>query len=184
MFHALTLLVLVLAGCAADPPPPRAATAAAPAPAPKPVRPARTKSDHEKTVLDIALGSPDHTTLVAAVQATDLGNALGSPGGIYTVFAPTNAAFDKLPPGTVESLLVPEKKADLKKIVQHHAAVPIMEADALTDGKVIGMSDGTSVTVHVVDGKIKIDDATIVASVKGMNGVVHVVDTVILPPAK
>ncbi|MDP2316962.1 MAG: fasciclin domain-containing protein [Pseudomonadota bacterium] len=176
-----------LIGCSNSQPAPTAgataapAVAAAPAPPPKPAAP---KSDAEKTVLDIALGSADHTTLVAAVKATDLAPALGSPGGIYTVFAPTNAAFDKLPAGTLDSLLKPEKKADLKKIVQHHAAVPVMTIKDLKDGQVIGMSDGTSVTVHLKDGKVMIDDANVIASVQGMNGVVHVVDAVLLPPAK
>lgn len=150
---------------------------------PAPVAPS-PKSDAEKTVLDIALGSPDHTTLVAAVAATDLGTALGSRGGIYTVFAPTNAGFDKLPAGTVESLMEPEKKADLRRIVQHHASVPIVNYNDFRDGQVIGMSDGTAVTMHVRDGKVMVENANIIASVHGMNGVVHVVDAVLLPPAK
>ena len=179
------LLTFLLAGCSAEKP---AAPAPAPTPvakvAPPPPAPARPKTDAEKTVLDVALGSPDHTTLVAAVKATDLATALGSPGGIYTVFAPTNAAFDQLPPGTLDSLLKPEKKADLKKIVQHHACVPIIQQADMKDGQVVPMSDGTSVTLHVKDGKVMVDDANILGTVKAMNGVVYVVDKVLLPPAK
>lgn len=185
--RALLLLPLGLAACATDAPSPppvsSAPTTVASAPA-APAAPAAPKPDSEKTVLDIALGSPDHTTLVAAVKGAGKADALGSPGGIYTVFAPTNAAFDLLPPGTVEGLLAPEKKADLKKIVQHHAAVPIVDTKDMTDGQTIAMSDGTKVTIHVKDGKYMVDDANIVASVHAVNGVVHVVDRVLLPPAK
>lgn len=152
--------------------------------APPVARPVRVKTDAEKTVLDVAVGSPDHTTLVAAVKATDLVNALASPGGIYTVFAPTDAAFAELPPGTLEELLKPEKKAALKLIVQHHAMVPIIEQSAMKDGDVLEMSDGTSVTLHLVDGKIQVDNANILGEVKTVNGIVYVVDKVLLPPAK
>lgn len=175
-----TLALAVLAGCSPQEAPPAAVVApvAAPKPAPAPAKP---KADHEKTVLDVALGSPDHTTLVAAVKAAGADAALASPGGIYTVFAPTNAAFEKLPPGTVEGLLKPEKQADLKKIVKHHAAVPILETKDMKDGQTMSMSDGSSVTFHVKDGKVMVDDANIVASIKAVNGVVHVVDAVVLP---
>ncbi len=135
-----------------------------------------------KTVVDVAAASPDHTTLVTAVKATDLVYTLGSPGGVYTVFAPTNAAFDKLPPGTVEALLKPEKKAELKSVLQHHATVPVLGLKSLHDGQVLGMADGTKVTVHVKDGKVMIDNANIVGTVQASNGVVHVIDAVLLPP--
>ncbi len=181
---ALTAL-FALTACSTEAPAPALSPVAPSAPvaaAPKP--PAAPKTDAEKTVLDIALGSPDHTTLVAAVKATGLASALGSPGGVYTVFAPTNAAFDKLPAGTLDTLLKPENKAQLKSIVQHHAAVPIMDLKDFKDGQVVGMSDGTSVTMHVVDGKVMVDNAAILGTVRGMNGVVYVVDTVLLPPTK
>lgn len=180
----ISFVLLLLAACSTPAPAPQATAPAVVAPAPKAAAPAKPKTDAEKTVLDIALGSPDHTTLVAAVKATDLATALGSPGGIYTVFAPTNDAFGKLPAGTLDSLLKPESKADLKKIVQHHACVPILELKDLKDGQTIGMSDGTTVTAHVTDGKVMIDGANILGTVRGMNGVVYVVDTVLLPPAK
>lgn len=172
---SLSLILLVACGSA-----PSTTQIATPAPA----APAAPRSEAERTVLDVALGSPDHTTLVAAVKAADAATALGSPGGIYTVFAPTNAAFDKLPAGTVDTLLKPENKGQLAAIVQHHAMVPILETGAMTDGQVLGMADGTSVTVHVKDGKVTVDDANIVASIKAMNGVVHVVDAVLLPRPK
>ncbi len=179
--RALVACMFVLYACGSKEPAPASLLPDKPAASAEAQAPAAPKPESERTVLDIALGSPDHTTLVAAVKATDLAGALGSPGGIYTVFAPTNAAFDKLPPGTLDELLKPEKKADLKKIVQHHAMVPILETAAMQDGQVLSMSDGSSVTLHVQDGKVMVDDANIVATVKGMNGVVHVVDAVLLP---
>lgn len=175
------LATLVLCACSEPP-------GAAPAPAPNvataptpPAKPAAPKADKEKTVVDVALGSPDHTTLVAALKAGDLVTTLNSPGGIYTVFAPTNAAFDALPPGTVEGLLKPEKKGDLRKVLQHHAAVPILATKDMKDGATLSMADGTNVTFHVKDGKVMVNDANILASVSAVNGVVHVVDKVLVP---
>ena len=182
-----TLIPLLLAlplACSENAPPSPAApgpTATASAPAPKPAAPANPKADSEKTVLDVAVGSPDHATLVAAVKASDLVSALGSPGGIYTVFAPTDAAFKELPPGTVEGLLKPEKKADLKALVQHHAMVPILEQKDMKDGQVLNMADGKHVTLHVSDGKVMVEDANILGEVHAVNGVVYVVDKVLVP---
>lgn len=184
LFRIPLIALIALAACSTPPAPTAPATPPAPAVAAPAPAPAGPKADADKTVLDVALGSPDHTTLVAAVKATGLAAALGSPGGIYTVFAPTNAAFEKLPPGTLDSLLKPEAKADLKKIVQHHACVPILELKDIKDGQSISMSDGTAVTAHVTDGKVMIDGANVLGTVKAMNGVVYVVDSVLLPPAK
>jgi len=185
MLLRLTVLIpLWLCACSGPAPGPAPSTPkmVAATPAPKPVMP---KADAEKTVLDVALGSPDHTTLVAAVKAAGKADALGSPGGIYTVFAPTNAAFDALPPGTVDDLLKPENKTKLVSIVQHHAAVPIVDTKDMKDGQTMAMADGTKVTLHVAaDGSVMVDDAHIVASIHAVNGVVHVVDKVLLPPAK
>ncbi|HEX7603570.1 MAG TPA: fasciclin domain-containing protein [Polyangiaceae bacterium] len=161
-----------------------AASATAAAETAKVEAPRAPRPDNQKTVVDVALGSKDHTTLVTALKAADLVESLDSPGGVYTVFAPTNAAFDKLPAGTVEGLLKPEKKTDLKNILQHHAGVPIMQLKDMKDGQTMGMSDGTKVTFHVKDGKYMVNDANIVASIPAMNGIVHVIDGVLLPPAK
>jgi len=121
---------------------------------------------------------------VAAVKAADLVVSLSSPGGVYTVFAPTNAAFDALPKGTVDNLLKPENKEALQAVLKHHACVPIIPTTVMTDGQVIPMADGGKVTIHVQDGKYKVENANIVASIKAMNGVVHVVDAVLVPPPK
>jgi uncharacterized surface protein with fasciclin (FAS1) repeats len=161
-----------------------AASATAAAETAKVEAPRAPRPDNQKTVVDVALGSKDHTTLVTALKAADLVESLDSPGGVYTVFAPTNAAFDKLPAGTVAGLLKPEKKDDLKNILQHHAGVPIMQLKDMKDGQTMAMADGTKVTFHVKDGKYMVNDANIVASVNAMNGIVHVIDGVLLPPAK
>lgn len=174
-----------LLGCSTPPPaeptvPAMAPDVAAPA-SDAPAAPAEVKPDNKKTVVDVAVGSPDHTTLVAALTAAGLVPALASPGGIYTVFAPTNAAFDKLPPGTVDSLLKPENLEQLKKILKHHAAVPMVQKADMHDGETMGMSDGSTVTFHVQGDQVKVDDANILGSVQVMNGIVYVVDGVLTP---
>lgn len=182
MPRSLVLLAL-LVGCGSPEPAPAPVAKAPPAAAPAPA-PARPKSDAEKTVADVAAASPDHTTLVAALSQAGLVPALASPGGIYTVFAPTNAAFEKLPPGTVEGLLKPEAADDLKRILKHHAAVPIVTLAEMKDGGTLMMSDGTAVTFKRDGDTVTVDGAKILGSVNAVNGVVYVVDRVILPPSK
>ena len=177
---AFVLCTLVACGSGSAPP---ASTAPAVVSAPKVAPPARPKKDSEKTVVDVAVGSPDHTTLVTAVQAAGLAPALSSPGGIYTIFAPTNAAFEKLPAGTVEGLLKPEKKGDLKSILQHHAAVPILQLADVKDGQKLTMADGKEVTFHVSGKDVMVENAHILGSVNAVNGIVYVVDEVLLPPS-
>ena len=133
------------------------------------------------TVVDIAVGSADHTTLVAAVKAAGLVETL-SGAGPFTVFAPTNAAFEKLPKGTVESLLTPEKKADLTGILTYHVVAGSVKAADLTDGQMVKTINGKELKVTIKDGKVMIGGANVTAAdlVAG-NGVVHVIDAVLLP---
>ncbi len=158
---------------------------AGPAPSPgvtaRAAPPKAARKPGQNMVLDVALGSPDHTTLVTAVAAAGLADALGSPGGVYTVFAPTNAAFAALPAGTVEGLLQPEKKADLKAIIQHHAAVPILPLSSFKDGDTLTMADGKKVTFQRNGDVLTVDGANILGTVQATNGVVYVVDQVLLP---
>lgn len=139
--------------------------------------------ESQQNVVKVAIGSKDHSTLVKAVQAADLVNAL-SNNGPFTVFAPTNAAFDALPAGTVDNLMKPEQKDALADILQYHVYVGVLNLDALQDGQTLGMVNGGNATVHVKDGKYMINDANIIASVPASNGIVHVIDKVILPPKK
>lgn len=132
-------------------------------------------------IVKVAVGSKDHTTLVTAVKAADLVDDL-SNAGPFTVFAPTNAAFDKLPAGTVEGLLKADKKESLEAILQHHVYVGVLKTDQLTDGQSLGMVDGTSIKITMQDGKPVINGkAHILASVPASNGIIHVVDEVITP---
>ncbi len=144
-------------------------------------------------VVDIAIGSKDHTTLVAAVKAADLVTTLKGKGP-FTVFAPTNAAFEKLPAGTVEDLLKPENKAKLSKILTYHVVSGNLDAAAVVaaikkgDGKaVLKTVSGGTLNASLDGDKVKLTDESgnsayvVVADLKGSNGVVHIIDGVVLP---
>jgi len=138
----------------------------------------------QKDVVKVAASSKDHTTLVAAVKQAGLVDAL-SNAGPFTVFAPTNAAFDKLPKGTVESLMKDGKKADLENILQYHVYVGILKADMMQDGQTFNEVNGDNITISKKDGKVTVNgNAHIIASIPASNGIIHVIDEVLLPPAK
>lgn len=132
-------------------------------------------------IVSIALGSKDHTTLVAALKAADYVDSVATPGP-FTVFAPTNAAFDKLPKGTVDTLMKPESHDALTNVLKYHVAVAVYQAKDLKDGMRLAMANGAYVTFHVKDGKVQVNDANIVASIPASNGIVHVIDGVLQPP--
>jgi uncharacterized surface protein with fasciclin (FAS1) repeats len=146
-----------------------------------------------KTIVENAVNSKDHTTLVAAVKAAGLVDTLSSKGP-FTVFAPTNDAFAKLPAGTVESLVKPENKDKLTKILTYHVVATSALSDAvkkmvMDDGgqHAIKTVSGDTLTAMVKDGTITLEDesgrtATVtIADVRQSNGVIHVIDTVLLP---
>jgi uncharacterized surface protein with fasciclin (FAS1) repeats len=135
--------------------------------------------ESQKDVVKIAVASKDHTTLVAAVTAAGLVDAL-SNAGPFTVFAPTNAAFEQLPKGTVEDLLKKENLSKLQMILKHHVTTSALELTDLSDGP-LSMADGGSATISHRGGDVYLDGAKIVASVRGSNGVVHVIDAVVVP---
>ena len=114
----------------------------------------------QKNILQIAIGSPDHTTLVAAVQAAGLEDVLANAGPL-TVFAPNNAAFDKLPEGVVADLLKPENKATLANIITYHAAPGTYKGDMITRITGIGQATGDKVEVEIIDGETFINGAKI-----------------------
>jgi uncharacterized surface protein with fasciclin (FAS1) repeats len=134
-------------------------------------------------VVEIAAGNKDFSTLVAAVKAAGLAETLSGKGP-FTVFAPTDAAFAKLPKGTVEDLLKPENKAKLAAILTYHVVgAKVMAAD-VKPGKVKTVN-GKEFEVKVADGKVTVDGATVVKTdIVGTNGVIHVIDAVILPKAE
>ncbi len=134
-------------------------------------------------VVKVAVGSKDHTTLVAALQAAQYVDAL-SNAGPFTVFAPTNAAFDKLPAGTLDDLLKPENASKLRTILQHHVMTSALDLDFFTDGQALGMVDGTKETFTRKPDGAYIGGAKVIASVRASNGWVHVVDGVLVPAPK
>ena len=146
-----------------------------------------------KDVVDVAMSSKDHTTLVAAVKAADLVTTLKGKGP-FTVFAPTNEAFDKLPEGTVTTLLKPENKAQLSKILTYHVVSGNLDAAAVVaainkgNGKAVLKTVSGGTLIVTMDGeKVKLTDESgnsayvVVANLKASNGVVHVIDSVLLP---
>jgi len=131
-------------------------------------------------IVQVAVGSKDHTTLVAAVKAGGLVDAL-SNAGPFTVFAPTNAAFEKLPAGTVEGLLKPEKKADLVDILEYHTYVGSLKPEYFQDGQSYDQVNLKKVAITVKDGKTFVNGSEIVASINTANGWIHVINDVLLP---
>jgi len=154
---------------------------------------AMTRSAAAQTIVDVAVGSKDHTTLVAAVKAAGLVETLQGTGP-FTVFAPVNSAFNKLPEGTVATLLRPENKSTLTAVLTYHVvagnllAADVLKAIEAGGGKAtVTTVQGSLLTAAVEGGKVVLTDAagnksTVVATdLKATNGVIHVIDTVILP---
>ena len=139
-----------------------------------------------KNIIENAVNSKDHTTLVTAVKAAGLVETLQGKGP-FTVFAPTNAAFGKLPAGTVDTLVKPESKATLTKILTYHVVPGNLKASDLTDGKKLKTVEGEELTVKKSGKKVMIVDAkggsstVTIADVNQSNGVIHVVNTVLMP---
>ena len=136
--------------------------------------------NHGKDIVDIAAGNESFSTLVAAVQAADLVDTLKGEGP-FTVFAPTNAAFAALPEGTVEDLLKPENKDTLTAILTYHVVPGKVMSGDLSDGMTATTVQGTDVTIGTTNG-VTVDGAKVVqADIEASNGVIHVIDSVILP---
>ena len=136
----------------------------------------------KQNVVEIAAGNKDFSTLVAAVKAAGLAETLSGEGP-FTVFAPTNEAFAKLPKGTVEDLLKPENKEKLAAILTYHVVGAKVLAADVKSGKVKTVN-GKEFEVKAWDGKVTVDGAKVVKTdIVGTNGVIHVIDTVILPKA-
>ena len=139
------------------------------------------KMDAPKDLIDVAAGSADHTTLVAAIKAAGLVETLKGAGP-FTVFAPTNAAFSALPAGTVESLLTLEKKADLTNILTYHVVAGSVKAADLKDGQKVKTLQGGELTVSIKEGRVMINGANVTAAdLTSSNGVIHVIDAVLMP---
>ena len=138
----------------------------------------------QKNVVQVAVSSKDHTTLVTAIKAGELVDAL-SNAGPFTVFAPTNDAFNKLPAATVEGLLKPESKETLIDILQYHVSLGVFKMDALKDGQSIGQVNGDNIKITKKAGVLYVNGtAKIIASIPASNGIIHVIDGVLLPLKK
>ncbi len=158
-----------------------AAALALAAPSSAPAESCAAPPEAPKDIVATAVAADDFTTLVAAVQAAGLVETLQGEGP-FTVFAPTDEAFEKLPEGTVEALLKPENKEKLVAVLTYHV-VPgrVLAADVvqLSEAKTV---QGSAVRIRVDDGKVRVDDATVTATdIVCSNGVIHIIDAVILP---
>lgn len=138
------------------------------------------------SIAQMAGGNPDVSTLVAAVTAAGLLDTFSNPGE-YTVFGPTNAAFAKLPAGTVEDLLKPENVSKLQDILKYHVVGMKALKDGLQDGMTVDTLQGGKLAIHVSDAGVQVEDAqgnmanVVVPDMVANNGVVHVIDTVLMP---
>ncbi len=140
-----------------------------------------TNTSQAGTIVDVAASNPHFKTLVTAIKAAGLTQTL-SGNGPFTVFAPTDAAFAKLPKGTLQKLLKPENKATLQKVLGYHVVSGEVDSSALKSGPVSTV-EGDSLNVQVVNGHVKVNTATVVkANIKASNGVIHAINTVLLPP--
>lgn len=136
----------------------------------------------DKNIVELAVGTESLSTLVAAVKAGGLVETLSGKGP-FTVFAPTNEAFAKLPEGVVEMLLKPENKDKLVAVLTYHVVAGKVMSTDLKNGMKAKTVNGAEATIMLMDGKAMVDNATVAAAdIKASNGVVHVIDTVILPP--
>lgn len=166
---------LMIAACAPVAPAPMAT------PAPAPTEPATKEGPG--TIVDIAVSAGNFETLVAAVSAAGLVETLQGEGP-FTVFAPTDEAFAALPEGTVESLLADPEGALTQILLYHVVPGKVMSTD-LSDGMTAETVQGSPVTFSIQDGVVKVNDATVVAAdIEASNGVIHVIDAVILPPSE
>jgi len=141
--------------------------------------------ESQPNIVRVAMGSKDHSTLVEAIKAADLVDVM-SNNGPFTVFAPTNEAFAALPAGVLDDLLKPENKNKLQDIRYHHVQVAVLSEQLLREqwlGKDLVMFDGTSEMISDKDGKMQIGGANILGSVPASNGIVYVIDKVLVPPA-
>jgi uncharacterized surface protein with fasciclin (FAS1) repeats len=144
---------------------------------------APVRADAPGTIVDVAAAAPQFKTLVAAVKAAGLVDTLSGKGP-FTVFAPTDDAFAKLPAGTVDTLLRPENKAKLKAILLYHVVAGDVKSTDLKSGEVKTVG-GQSLSVDVSGGGVKVNTATVTkADIPASNGVIHVIDTVLIPPSQ
>merc|ERR1712137_846499 len=136
-----------------------------------------------KNIVQLAVGTPSLSTLVSAVQAASLADVL-SGSGPFTVFAPTNKAFEKVPAKVLSALLEPVNKASLQELLKYHVAAGDVKSGMLKDGQKVPTLEGSELTVSIKDGVVHLNGVAevVLADVVASNGVVHVIDAVLVPP--
>lgn len=137
----------------------------------------------QPNIVQVAANSPDHKTLVTALKAAEYVDAL-SNAGPFTVFAPTDEAFGKLPAGTVETLVKPENKAKLQNILEYHVYVGVIRENMIQNGMTLNQVNGKNVTLTKEGESTLVNGAKIIATVQTSNGIIYVIDQVLLPPEK
>lgn len=137
-------------------------------------------NESQKNIVQTAVASPDHTTLVTALKAAEYVDAL-SNAGPFTVFAPTNDAFDKLPKGTLEDLTKPENKSKLQDILEYHVYVGVIRESMIQDNMNLNQVNGKNVKLTKDGDKMKVNGANVIAVVPTSNGIIYVTDGVLLP---
>lgn len=136
--------------------------------------------ESQKNIVQTAIASPDHKTLVAALQAASYVDAL-SNAGPFTVFAPTDAAFNQLPEGTVDDLVKPENKDKLQNILEYHVYVGVIRENMIQDGMNLNQVNGKNVKLQKSGADILVNGAKVLGSVQTSNGIIYVVDKVLIP---
>lgn len=178
---SVVLIALLVQSCGGTADAGHAATTTSEGQSASAVPPASGNDPSQQNVIDVAVGSQDHSTLVAAIKAAELVGPL-QKSGPFTVFAPTNAAFDKLPAGTVEDLLKQENKDKLADILEYHVSVGVFTEDMLRDGQKIGQVNSQNITVAKDGNSTRINGkANVVGTVRATNGIIYVIDEVLLP---
>ena len=138
--------------------------------------------ESQKNIVQVAVSSPDHKTLVAALKAAEYVDAL-SNAGPFTVFAPSDEAFAKLPAGTVDDLVKPENKEKLRNILEYHVYVGVIRDNMIQDGMSLNQVNGQNVKLTKAGDKIQVNGANVLGIVPTTNGIIYVLDQVLLPPA-
>jgi uncharacterized surface protein with fasciclin (FAS1) repeats len=169
----ITFLLLIVFACTTQQTPPTEETA------PLAGQSAVQDDESRKNIVQTAVASPDHKTLVAALTAAEYVDAL-SNAGPFTVFAPTDEAFGKLPAGTVENLTKPENKLQLQDILEYHVYVGVIRESMIQDKMNLNQVNGKNVSVTKSDGKLHVNSANIIGTVETSNGIIYVVDKVLL----
>lgn len=134
----------------------------------------------QQNIVQVAVGSANHSTLVAALKAAEYVDALANAGP-FTVFAPTNDAFDQLPPGTLDDLVKPENQSKLRDILEYHVYIGVIRENMMRDGMKLNEANTKNVTLGKNGDDFTVNGANIVATVPCSNGVIYVIDKVLIP---